>query len=105
MIHYIEGSRFAPEMMQCEKIAIALFGVKENELCQKQLSILRDIEKLYTDTIEVFQIDLEETQEIKMRYNISSFPTMTFFKNGKEIERINGIIESEDLIKLLEDFA
>lgn len=105
MIHSIEENKLIPEMLQCNKLALVLFVIVDNELCQRQVQILHDIEKKYIDEIEIFQINIEDSQEIEMRYHISSFPSLLFFNDGKEIERTVGIVESQKLIELIQEFS
>ena len=105
MIHSIEENRLVPEMLQCDNLALVLFVMTNNELCQKQVQILHDIEKEYNDKIDIYKIDVEDSQEMKMRYQFTSFPSLIFFKNGEEIERVVGIIENETLISMIKELC
>lgn len=103
MIHYIERSQLLEEIMKCSKLALVEFVLPANELCEKQHHILNEIEKEFGETIEVFKIDFDESQEMKMRYHLSSMPTLLFFQKGKEIERKIGFMERQELIELIEE--
>jgi thioredoxin-like negative regulator of GroEL len=40
--------------------------------------------------MKVFKMNVDENQEIAMRYQIQAIPTLILFKNGQMIERILG---------------
>lgn len=43
------------------------------------------------------------TEELSKRFNIKALPTILIYNSkGEEIERINGVIEPQDLIKVIE---
>ena len=65
--------------------------------------VLRDTEKEYEDVIEVFKVDIDENQETAIRYDVTSMPTLVFFKDGEEVERKIGYIEKEELVSIIED--
>ncbi|MFA6972835.1 MAG: thioredoxin TrxC [Gallionella sp.] len=45
------------------------------------------------------KLDTEQAQELAGRYNIRSIPTLALFKNGREVARQAGAMESENIIK------
>ena len=65
--------------------------------------VLHDVEKEYEDVVEIFKVDVDENQEIAIRYEVTSMPTLVFFKDGEEVERKIGYIEREELISIIED--
>ena len=71
--------------------------------CQMMSEVLRDTEKEYEDVIEVFKVDIDENQETAIRYDVTSMPTLVFFKDGEEVERKIGYIEKEELVSIIED--
>lgn len=36
------------------------------------------------------QIDVDECEELSIRFDISSMPTFVFLKNGQEVEKFSG---------------
>lgn len=103
MIHYIEENQLIAETMRINKLVIVEFYIQDSEPCEMQSNVLRDIEKELSDKVEVFKIDTTESQNTKMRYNLSSVPTLLFFKEAKEIERIIGFCEKNKLNNLIQE--
>ena len=104
MIHYIENGQIINEVTKSEKLVIVDFFATWCVPCQMMSEVLRDTEKEYEDVIEVFKVDIDENQETAIRYDVTSMPTLVFFKDGEEVERKIGYIEKEELVSIIEDF-
>lgn len=104
MIHYIEGNQLTKEILKSNKLIVAEFIIQNSQLCEKQHDILKEVEHEYCNSIEVFKIDFEEAQDIKVLYNISSTPTLIFFKDNEEIERKIGFTEACSIINIINEF-
>ena len=103
MIHYIENGQIINEVTKSEKLVIVDFFATWCVPCQMISEVLRDTEKEYEDVIEVFKVDIDENQETAIRYDVTSMPTLVFFKDGEEVERKIGYIEKEELVSIIED--
>ncbi len=103
MIHYIENGQIINEVTKSEKLVIVDFFATWCVPCQMMSEVLRDTEKEYEDVIEVFKVDIDENQETAIRYDVTSMPTLVFFKDGEEVERKIGYIEKEELVSIIED--
>lgn len=102
MIHYIESNRINNEVLNNnDKLVVVCFYAKWSLPCKEFTTVLTDIEKTYFDDIEIFVVDVDEAQEIKIRYGINSTPTTICFKNGEEVERQVGIIKKEQLENII----
>lgn len=68
--------------------------------CKLQSQIMKkaanDIENVL-----FYKIDIDEADEIVIEYQITSVPTLLFFKNGKIIKKRVGLISEEDMYKLI----
>jgi thioredoxin 1 len=45
--------------------------------------------------IKVSKLNVDQNQEIAMKYNIQSIPSLVLFKNGNEVARIVGVFSKE----------
>ena len=103
MIHYIENGQIINEVTKSEKLVIVDFFATWCVPCQMMSEVLRDVEKEYEDVVEIFKVDVDENQETAIRYDVTSMPTLVFFKDGEEVERKIGYIEKEELVSIIED--
>lgn len=105
MIHYIENEKILKEVLESKKLVIIDFFATWCEPCQMLSGVLKKIEKKYEDTINVYQVDVDEAQEISIRYHILAMPTLLFFKDGEEVERQVGYVNEEKLSKIVEELS
>lgn len=56
----------------------------------------------YEGKAAVYKLDVDEAQEIAMEYQVMSIPTLVFFKDGQETERIRGAVSKAELTDAME---
>lgn len=104
MIHHIEESQINEEIVKnSHKLSIIDFFADWCMPCQMLTPVLNELDKKYKN-LEVYKVNIDESQNASMTYNISSIPTMIFFKNGEEVERKVGLESIEKLSKIIDEF-
>ena len=53
------------------------------------------------DNGKIVSIDIDEEDELAIKYNVSSIPCLVLFKDGKEVARSIGLKPKEEIEKLL----
>ena len=103
MIHHIENERILSEVLKNEKLVIVDFFAEWCGPCQMLSPILVEIEKEYSEKLEIYKVNVDESQECAMRYGVTAMPTLLFFKNGEEVERQVGYLEKAELEKIVQE--
>lgn len=70
--------------------------------CKAIAPIIEELAKEYEGKIVFGKINVDENQEIAAKFLIMSIPTLIFFKNGKEVNRIIGLVPKEIINKEIE---
>lgn len=70
--------------------------------CKMLSFVLKDIDKTLPD-FPIYQIDFDENIELKERLGVAGFPTMIFFRNGEEVERMEGLKQKPAIAKAIEN--
>lgn len=70
--------------------------------CKMMAPILEDVKHSVGDKATIVKIDVDQNQELAMRYGIQSVPTLMLFKNGQQLWREAGVHQATDIIELLE---
>ena len=70
--------------------------------CQMLGPVIEGLAEKYEGRAVVGKINTDEEQELAMSFGISSIPTVVFFKDGEEIERLVGVMPPEDFAQVLE---
>ena len=71
--------------------------------CQMQAPIIEELAK-ELDDVTVGKVNVDEQQELAVKYGISSIPTIMLFKNGKAVDTMVGYQAKESLINLIEKY-
>ena len=71
--------------------------------CRMLAPILEDLSQ-ETET-PIYKVDVDECENLARRFGILSIPTMIFFKNGKQLEKITGLRTKQEIKQMLETFS
>ncbi|WP_310601265.1 thioredoxin family protein [Desulfobulbus sp.] len=72
--------------------------------CKMLSFVLKDISKQNPD-FPIYIIDFDENRALKEQLGVKGFPTMLFFKDGKEVSRLEGLKQKPVIIKAIESLA
>lgn len=71
--------------------------------CRMLGPVIEDLGKKYEGKVIVGKVNVDEEQELAIRYGVMSIPTVIFFKNGQEIDRKVGVMPPAEFIKVLDN--
>lgn len=57
------------------------------------------------DKARIVKIDVDEQQALAMQYRIQAVPTLMLFKNGQQVWRQSGVVQSNELVSLIEQYV
>ena len=86
------------ELLQSEKLVIVDFWATWCGPCRMLSPLLDEVEAEMADKIEVVKVNVDDADEIAMRYRIMSIPTLLFFKNGQMVDRSVGAMPKSALV-------
>jgi len=70
--------------------------------CQMLSPVIESVAERYEGKVIAGKVNTDEEGELAMRYAITGIPTVIFFKDGKEIDRIVGVTPPDAFIQVLE---
>jgi thioredoxin 1 len=73
--------------------------------CKQMSPILGDIEDDYEGRLRVYKVNVNFDAELAEEYSVMSSPTILFFKDGKEVERVRGLVKKPQLTEIVEKIA
>jgi len=65
--------------------------------CQQMMPHFEELAKELEDSYTFAKLDVDQARDIAIKHNISSVPTMLFFKNGKVVGTEMGYMNKESL--------
>ncbi len=60
--------------------------------CRMLSPVIESLDKKYEGKAVIGKVNVDEEQELAIRYGVMSIPTVIFFKNGQEIGRKVGVM-------------
>lgn len=101
-IKHITNEDFEKEVLKSDTIVIVDFWATWCGPCNRLTPIL---EKIATENNDVkivkANVDDENVKSLTEKYEINAYPTMLIFKNGKEVKRIVGCRDEEQMLEEL----
>lgn len=70
--------------------------------CQIMAGILEQVSAKVKDKAQVVKINTDNYPALASEYKISALPTMIIFKQGKPVERIEGVLPTDQLYDRLQ---
>ena len=70
--------------------------------CRMLAPMVDDLAAQYEGKAIVGKVNVDEEQELAIRYGVMSIPTVIFFKDGKEIDRKVGVMPSAAFTEVLD---
>ena len=71
--------------------------------CRMVGPAVEQIGRIMTGRIKVAKLNVDENQEIAMKYGVRSIPSLILFKGGKEVARTIGAAPKETYLKFIEN--
>ena len=96
LIHY-NGEGSLNEMMEKDNITLVDFSAIWCGPCQMLEPVLDEVAK--TTDYKVIKVDVDQSGDLAVEYEIRSVPTVIVFKNGKLADRLTGFMTKEEIMK------
>jgi len=96
----ITNKNFEEEILNGEKTAIVDFYADWCGPCRMMSPIIDEIAEENAD-IKVGKVNVDENQELAMKYSVMSIPTIIIFKNGKVHKQFVGVTSKTDILSNL----
>lgn len=78
-------------------LSVLKFSAEWCALCKRTQTIIDKMKKEFPD-IAIYNVDIDNDFEVAKKYSIKSVPSLLFFNNGKEQNKIEGL-EKTDIVR------
>ena len=90
------------ELLKDEKLVIVDFWAVWCGPCRMIAPILDQISEEMADKVTVVKCNVDDCEDVAMRYRIMNIPTLLFFKNGEMVDRTVGAMPKAALVEKIE---
>lgn len=63
--------------------------------CKMLAPVIEELAAQYDGKVTVGKVDVDENQELAVRYGVMNIPTVILFQKGNEIDRLVGLLPKE----------
>ena len=97
----ITSENFEEEVMKSEKIVLIDFYADWCGPCKMMSPVVEALATEMADTVKVGKVNVDENQELAIKYNIMSIPTVVIIKDGETKRTLVGARDKEDIKKAI----
>ena len=97
----LNSNNFNEEITNTNKLVVIDFFATWCGPCQMLSPIISEISKEYSNNIKVCKVNIDENQDLALKYNIMSVPTLIFLKNGKVVKTSVGFCPKSELDNII----
>ena len=104
MLQSITNDNFESEVLNSNIPVLLEFYSDRCIPCKRMSPILAELEEEHTD-IKVSKLNIKFGSDTARKYNVMSSPTIVFFKDGEEVNRIKGVAKKADLEAIIKEIV
>lgn len=98
----LTDASFESEVLKADKPVLVDFWAPWCGPCRMLSPLVEELSKEYDGKIKVAKINIDDNTEVATRFQISSIPTMLFFKDGKVQDQLVGVHQKPVIKKRLD---
>ena len=97
----LTNQNFEEEVLKKEGLVLVDFFATWCMPCQMLAPVLSQIAEENKDKVKVGKINVDEQNELAMKYEISSIPTIKIFKDGKVVKTLIGLRSKSEIEEVI----
>jgi len=101
IIHLTE-SNFEEEVIKSSLPVLVDFWASWCMPCKMITPILEELEKEYVGKVKMGKVNVDECQQKASEYRVMSIPTLKFFKDGKLVDELIGVVPKKMIMQKLD---
>ena len=96
----VTSSNFEEEVLNSDKTVLIDFYADWCGPCKMFSPIIESVAEENED-IKVVKIDVDNAQDLAIKYQVMSIPTIVVIKNGQEVNRNVGVVSKSQIVEMV----
>ena len=98
----LNKNNFEQEVMNSDKPVLVDFWASWCGPCRMLAPVIEEIAEEFDGRVKVGKVNVDDENELAVRYQIMSIPTVILFKNGKAVDSFVGVRPKAQIEVMLE---
>jgi len=94
---------FESEVVQSSQPVVVDFWAEWCQPCKMLTPVLDKVAAKYSNNIKVVKCNVDENQDVAMKYGVMSIPNLIFFKDGQVVNQAVGYMNESQLSAKVEE--
>lgn len=99
---HADDASFANEVVRSKLPVVVDFWSPGCAPCRMLEPVVMDLASDYAGRLKVVEVNAAEADQTAARFGVMGTPTVLFFRNGREVERVVGFVGSRYLREIVE---
>lgn len=102
-VTHVTDATFEETVLQADRPVLVDFWAPWCGPCRLIGPVVEDLAGKYADQMLFAKLNTDENREMPMRYGIRGIPTLIFFSQGQEVDRVVGAVPKAALVEKIEE--
>ena len=101
-VQQVSDTSFDGDILKADKPVLVDFWAPWCGPCRSVAPIVDDLATQYKDKLKVAKLNVDESSQVAMKYQVTSIPTFILFKNGVVADRVLGALPRSEFVKFID---
>lgn len=88
----LTDTNFQKEVLENPELVLVEFGADWSGACHILAPILAQLRQEFNGQVKIARLDVEASARVAIEYGFQDIPTLAFFKHGRMVDRISGVV-------------
>jgi thioredoxin 1 len=95
-------AEFSNTVSESDKLVIVDMWAEWCGPCKMMEPVLEEIAEEFSDKLKVVKLNIDQNQDTPLKFSVMNIPTLIFFRDGKEVDRVIGAFPKKQLLNKIE---
>lgn len=99
----VNAENFSQEVLEYKGAVLVDFYSDSCVPCKRMSPVLSELENTYAGSLKIVKVNINFDAELAEKYEVQAAPTLVFFKDGAESDRLRGAVKKDEIIAVIEN--
>lgn len=101
MLKHLKSNEFEKEVIRSERVILVDFFATWCPPCKMLSPVLEKIASSRAE-FDIAKVNIDEEQDLAVKYQIQAVPTMLVFKDGKPVDKLVGYVDENIILNTID---